>query len=106
MSGKGFLLEGAAATILTVCLERCFGRPDMGLGLKKVGEMNEMDENEQRTNADVRICFVDNNTTFFWAKAERVPILLKKLTECLRFPYEYILFRMHYIASHKHLYHV
>lgn len=41
MSGKGFLLEGAAATILTVCLERCFGSPDMGLGLKKVGEMNE-----------------------------------------------------------------
>lgn len=28
MSGKGSLLEGAAATILAVGLERCSGRPE------------------------------------------------------------------------------
>lgn len=83
--GQRLLVGGRGGNHFDSLFGDKFGRPDMGLGLKKIGEMNEMDENEQRTNADVRICFVDNNTTFFWAKAERVPILRKKLTECLRF---------------------
>lgn len=64
MSGKGFLLEGAAATILTVCLERCFGSPDMGLGLKKVGEMNESRRNEERTQMYVSALLTKQHDIF------------------------------------------